>query len=123
MAKDAEALMAQVKRQYPAMAEAMPEVVEHFRGMMRAAEKDGALSHKVKELVTLGVSIAIWCDTCIAFHLANALKAGATREEIVEVCGVAIGMGGGPVVHVCGPGAGRGGGTRESKRRMMNKER
>ena len=27
---------------------------------------------------------------------ANCLKAGATREEILEVCGVAIAMGGGP---------------------------
>jgi alkylhydroperoxidase/carboxymuconolactone decarboxylase family protein YurZ len=28
--------------------------------------------------------------------VANCLKAGATREEILEVCGVAIMMGGGP---------------------------
>jgi len=96
MAKDAEALIAQVKRQHPAMEKGMPEVLQHFRAMMQAAEKDGTLSHKVKELVTLGISIAIRCDYCIAFHVANCLKAGATREEILEVCGVAIGMGGGP---------------------------
>ena len=96
MAKDAKALMEQVKRQHGAMVQGMPEVMEHFLAMMKAAEKDGALSHKVKELVTLGISIAIRCDYCIAFHVANCLKAGATREEIMEVCGVAIGMGGGP---------------------------
>jgi len=96
MAKDAEALIAQVKRQHQAMVDGMPEVMQHFRAMMQAAEKDGVLSHKVKELVTLGIAIAIRCDYCIAFHVANCLKAGATREEILEVCGVAIGMGGGP---------------------------
>jgi len=36
MAKDAEALIAQVKRQHPAMEKGMPEVMEHFRAMMQA---------------------------------------------------------------------------------------
>jgi AhpD family alkylhydroperoxidase len=96
MAKDPKALVDQVKKKHQQMTDGMPKVMEAFTTMMREAEKDGTLSHKVKELVTLGISIAIRCDYCIAFHVANCLKAGATREEILEVCGVAIAMGGGP---------------------------
>ena len=62
----------------------------------KAATADGALSRKVKELLTLGTSIAARCDGCIAYHTQGALKAGATRPEILDVIGVAIFMGGGP---------------------------
>jgi AhpD family alkylhydroperoxidase len=41
-------------------------------------------------------SIAARCDGCIAYHVHDALKAGATRKEIVETIGVAVLMGGGP---------------------------
>jgi len=44
----------------------------------------------------LGIGIAARCDGCIAYHVHDALRAGATRKEIVETIGVAIMMGGGP---------------------------
>lgn len=36
------------------------------------------------------------CDGCIAAHAKAVLKAGATRQEVAEMIGVAILMGGGP---------------------------
>ena len=42
--------------------------------------------------------MAIQCDDCIAFHTNSALKAGATKEEIIEVLGVTVFMGGGPAL-------------------------
>jgi alkylhydroperoxidase/carboxymuconolactone decarboxylase family protein YurZ len=36
------------------------------------------------------------CGGCIAFHVHGALKAGATRQEVLETIGVALMMGGGP---------------------------
>ena len=33
---------------------------------------------------------------CINSHVQNAIKAGVTREELVEALGVAVLMGGGP---------------------------
>ncbi len=63
---------------------------------------DGALSTKFKELITLAISIAAHCEGCIAVHVRAALRAGATRQEIVEAIGVAIYMGGGPaMVYGC----------------------
>ncbi|MEP1096582.1 MAG: carboxymuconolactone decarboxylase family protein [Cyclobacteriaceae bacterium] len=62
----------------------------------------GALSEKVKELIALGIAITVRCDGCIAFHVHDALMAGATQSEIVETIGVAVMMGGGPsVVYGC----------------------
>jgi len=57
---------------------------------------DGVMSRKSKELIALGIAIAARCDACIAYHVHGALRAGATRPEIVETIGVAMMMGGGP---------------------------
>lgn len=67
-----------------------------FGQLHRAATAQGALSPKDKELIALGIAIALRCDGCIAYHVHDAIKAGATREEMVETIGVAILMGGGP---------------------------
>jgi len=63
-----------------------------------AATRDAALSRKFKELIALGIAIAIQCEGCIVYHVHDALDAGATRDEILETVGVAVMMGGGPAV-------------------------
>lgn len=42
--------------------------------------------------------MTVRCDGCVAYHVHDALEAGASRDEIVEVIGVAVLMGGGPAV-------------------------
>jgi alkylhydroperoxidase/carboxymuconolactone decarboxylase family protein YurZ len=42
--------------------------------------------------------VAGHCDGCIAYHVHDALKAGASRKELLETIGVAIMMGGGPAL-------------------------
>ncbi len=80
----------------------IPNTLQAFQGLHKAAVAPNALSTKHKELVALGIAIAVRCDGCIAYHIHDALKAGATREEIVETLGVAVLMGGGPaVVYAC----------------------
>lgn len=75
-----------------------PDTMAGFIQLHRAGSTDGHLSAKVKELIALGIAISVRCDGCIAFHIHDALGAGATHEEIVETIGVAILMGGGPSV-------------------------
>ena len=75
-----------------------PGIAEGFGKLHSSSSKDGALSGKNKELMALGIAISIRCEGCIAFHTSAALKAGATKEEIVETIGVAVCMGGGPSV-------------------------
>lgn len=80
----------------------IPEVMAGFGELHKMAVEPGALDTKNKELIALGIAIAVHCDGCIGFHVHDALVAGATRREIMEAVGVAILMGGGPcMVYGC----------------------
>ncbi len=74
----------------------LPGPMTGFARLHRKAVEEGALSAKTKELMALAISLAVRCDGCIAYHVHDAVKAGATRQELVETIGVAILMGGGP---------------------------
>ncbi len=76
----------------------IPGTMGAFSKLHNASASDGVLSSKVKELIALGIAITVRCDGCIAFHVHDALKAGASREEITEAIGIAVLMGGGPAV-------------------------
>jgi AhpD family alkylhydroperoxidase len=75
-----------------------PDVMKGFMELHSETMADGALTRKEKELIALGIAICIRCDGCIAFHINDALKAGATHDEIADTIGVAILMGGRPSV-------------------------
>lgn len=77
---------------------AQPDVMNAFGALCKAGTADGALDGKTKELIALAIGVAARCDGCIAFHTHDAMKAGATREEITDALGVAVLMGGGPSV-------------------------
>ncbi|WP_100065498.1 carboxymuconolactone decarboxylase family protein [Miniphocaeibacter massiliensis] len=75
-----------------------PEVGESFSKLHGSTIRDGVVSAKNRELIALGIAIAIRCEGCIVAHVAAAKKAGVTLEEIYETIEVAILMGGGPSV-------------------------
>jgi AhpD family alkylhydroperoxidase len=75
-----------------------PEVMKAFAGIAQAATTAKALDAKVKELIALGIAVAVRCDDCIAFHVKAALDKGASKEEVLETLGMAIYMGAGPSV-------------------------
>lgn len=78
--------------------EEIPDVMAGFSAMAQGATKEGALDKKVKEFVALGIAVSTRCDGCIGFHVKALQKLNVTREEILEVLGMAIYMGGGPSV-------------------------
>jgi AhpD family alkylhydroperoxidase len=78
------------------LASAQPAVMKAFGGLHKAGAAPGPLDTKTKELMALAISVVVRCDDCIAFHIHDALEAGATREEMADAIGVAILMGGGP---------------------------
>ena len=86
----------EVRSEAMALHKAAPDTMTAFQGLMKAASKDGALSSKVKELMAVAISIAARCEGCIIFHVQNAIRYGASREELAETISVAIEMGGGP---------------------------
>ena len=75
-----------------------PEVIKAFSGLAQAALAPKALDAKTKELIALGISVAVRCDDCVAFHTKAAAQHGATRDEVLETLGMAIYMGAGPSV-------------------------
>jgi AhpD family alkylhydroperoxidase len=75
---------------------AIPLPMGGFARLHRKALADGALSRKVKELMALAVSIATGCDGCIAYHVHDAVAAGASHDELLETVAVGLFMGGGP---------------------------
>ena len=75
-----------------------PDVMDGFSALAKAALKPGSLDAKTKELIALGISVAIRCDDCIGFHAKAAKEKGATREEVMETLGMSIYMGAGPSV-------------------------
>lgn len=89
--KDLERIMGEMGKE-------IPEVMRAFNQLHHAATKNGALSTKEKELIALGIAVAIRCSYCILAHVNSALQAGATKEEIMETLGVAVLMSGGPGV-------------------------
>lgn len=76
----------------------IPGTMAGFVALHKAGSQGGAIDAKTKELISLAIAITVRCNGCIAFHIHDALEAGATRQEIMETVGVAILMGGGPSV-------------------------
>ena len=80
-----------------------PEIGKAFGGMYVKLMGNGALSAREKELIALGIGMAIRCEPCVYAHLEKAVKEGATREQLIEAAGVVVAMQGGPgYVHVPG---------------------
>jgi AhpD family alkylhydroperoxidase len=67
-----------------------------FLEMEQAAYADGALEKKHKELIAVGISVVIDCESCMQWHIEQAAQAGASEKEVVEALEVGIEMGGGP---------------------------
>ncbi len=89
----------ELKRQIGKLREEMPGVIkEGFDRLSEQVLKEGALSLKTKELITLALGISALCEYCIRLHTPLAVKAGANRAEILEAAGIAIMMKGGPAV-------------------------
>lgn len=76
--------------------QAAPDVMGAFGRLNKVATAPGVLDVKTKELIGIGISIGVRCESCLSVHVGDAIKAGATDEEIAETIGVAILMGGGP---------------------------
>ena len=71
-------------------------VYKAFLRMEQAAYSDGALTKKHKELVAIGISVVVNCESCMQWHIEQAARANASFEEVLEAVEVGIEMGGGP---------------------------
>ncbi len=95
---DAKELLNETNQSLAKLGRDYPKVMKTFSSFMGAVEDPGALGTKTKELIAISLSVATRCKWCIAFHVKNALDAGASKEEIMESCFVAALMAGGPAL-------------------------
>jgi len=69
------------------MAEMDPDYLEAFLAFRAVPQKQGPLPQKTKELIMIAINAAtthLWAPG-VRRHMQNALREGATQEEILEV--------------------------------------
>lgn len=73
-------------------------VIKRFFNLDTQTYHEGALPTKVKEMLGLVASLVLRCDDCITYHLIRCREEGVTREELFEVFGVGLVVGGSIVI-------------------------
>ncbi|MEN6316981.1 MAG: carboxymuconolactone decarboxylase family protein [Clostridiaceae bacterium] len=71
-------------------------VYKSFVDLEEKAFTEGNLEKREKELIAIGISIVINCESCLEWHIKEALNSGASENQIIESIEVGIEMGGGP---------------------------
>jgi AhpD family alkylhydroperoxidase len=94
--EDVEKILKNFQKHFGALNRDIPETRTAYTDMLKTVHKDGALSAKFKEIICIVAAILSPCESCMVYHTKQAISAGATRDEIMEACAVAIVMGGGP---------------------------
>jgi AhpD family alkylhydroperoxidase len=69
-----------------------PDTLAGYQTLSGAGKKTGHLDARTRELIALAIAVTTRCDGCITVHTSEALKHGATREEIAEALGVAVAL-------------------------------
>ena len=81
------------------MHELDPEFLEAYLAFRSVPQQQGPLEQKYKELILIAINAATThlYEPGVRRHIQNALKAGATREEILETIQLTTVMG----IHAC----------------------
>jgi len=74
------------------------QLVRRFFALDTQAYKAGVLDEKTKEMLGLVASLVLRCDDCISYHVAQCRNVGVSREELFEVFGIGLVVGGSIVI-------------------------
>jgi AhpD family alkylhydroperoxidase len=69
-----------------------PEIMTAWNNFSKTVLKDGALPEKTKQLIAVAVAHVTQCPYCIRSHTKQAMRKGASKEEIMEAIWVAAEM-------------------------------
>ena len=72
--------------------------LKRFLRLDSATYEDGALDARTKELLGSVASAVLRCNDCIDYHLEQCVKAGYTRDQLVDAVNVALVVGGSIVI-------------------------
>lgn len=99
MTKNYKALTKDIAEYAGELKKAVPDAMNGFYALSKAATADGALNKKMKEFIALAIGVTQRCDGCIGFHIKALKDLGATREEVAEIMAMCVYMGGGPALN------------------------
>ncbi len=68
--------------------------IKRFFSLDSQSYRDGALPARTKELLGLVASLVLRCDDCILYHLDRCHQEGITDDELMEVLGIGLVVGG-----------------------------
>ena len=89
-------IMKQRKKAHARLLDLKSSTYRAFLSMEKATYVDGELSKMIKELIAVGISIVINCESCMEWHIREAKRSGATFEQVLEAIEVGMEMGIGP---------------------------
>ncbi len=70
----------------------VPKNIKAWRNFSKTVYEEGALSEKTKQLIAVAVAHVTQCPYCIRSHTKQAMRKGASKEEIMEAIWVAAEM-------------------------------
>jgi len=73
-----------------------PQMFNSFMQFNDTVKQSNVIDMKHKELILVALALYSQCEWCIGVHIAGAIEAGATKQEILESCMLCVVMGGGP---------------------------
>jgi AhpD family alkylhydroperoxidase len=68
--------------------------MRRFFSLDSQAYRQGALLSRTKEMLGLVASLVLRCDDCVKYHIIRCHEEGLTSEELVEVLGIGLVVGG-----------------------------
>ena len=74
------------------------EATSAFYAWDKIALTEGAIPKKYKELIAVAVALTTQCPYCIELHRQQAITAGTTEQELIEVIHVAAALRAGAAV-------------------------
>jgi AhpD family alkylhydroperoxidase len=72
----------------------LPNVMARMGAVLDEVYQDGALSNRVKRLMSLAIALKSGTTNCIIAQTMLALETGASKEEILETLSVVVAMSG-----------------------------
>ncbi|GEM_PF-1052887 len=88
------ALKARIGRNAAEFKRLLPEVAEPYTALTQEVYKDGYIRAKHKRLMALVGALSGGSRACILYQTEQALALGASPDEILEACSVALSLGG-----------------------------
>ncbi|VEH68262.1 carboxymuconolactone decarboxylase family protein [Rodentibacter pneumotropicus] len=67
-------------------------MLQAYQALGAAAAEGNILDAKTRELIALAVAVTTRCESCISVHAEEAVKAGATEEEVSAALAMSIAL-------------------------------